>query len=304
MAALRLVDVFAGQFHLLAHQELMPFVVAEQFVAIGDVAVLRLRVQRHVAAHHAYFQRGGAPDDVFGLGGVGHAGQLHHDAVGARLLDNGLGGAQLVYAVMQRGDILLHGIAADLRQQRVGQRHGNLVAVAADLRAFQHFLQFGQGLLHVGRVLERHHKAVFLLADAAHADVLLAHGAADVAGIAVKRFFQRGFHVYLHGEMHAAAQVQAEEHGFGADFFQPFGAVGDLVLGDDVAFAQRGINGIAGGNFGGIGYAHFQAAACDKHAAVLNIGFLQRIGNGFFGVGINADGLSVGGNLDGWGYAV
>ena len=104
--------------------------------------------------------------------------------------------------------------------------------------------------------------------------------------------------------MHAAAQIQAEEHGFGADFFQPFGAVGDLVLRDDVALAQRGINGIAGGDFGSVGHAHFQAAACDEHAAVLDIGFLQRIGNGFFGVAVNGDGLSVGGNLDGWGYAV
>ena len=97
----------------------------------------------------------------------------------------GLGGAQLVYAVMQRGDILLHSIAADLRQQRVGQRHGNLVAVAADLRAFQHFLQFGQGFLHVGCVLERHNQAAFLLANVAHTNILLAHGAADVACVAV-----------------------------------------------------------------------------------------------------------------------
>jgi hypothetical protein len=53
------------------------------------------------------FQRGGAADDVLGLGGVLHAGQLHHHAVGALLLDHRLGHAELVDAVVQRGDVLL-----------------------------------------------------------------------------------------------------------------------------------------------------------------------------------------------------
>jgi hypothetical protein len=36
-----------------------------------------------------------------------HAGQLHHDAVRALLLDHRLGHAELVDPVVQRGDVLL-----------------------------------------------------------------------------------------------------------------------------------------------------------------------------------------------------
>jgi hypothetical protein len=52
------------------------------------------------------FQRGGAAQDVLGLGGVLHTGQLHHDAVQPLLLDHRLGHAQLVDAVVQGGDVL------------------------------------------------------------------------------------------------------------------------------------------------------------------------------------------------------
>ena len=67
----------------------------------------------------------GAADDVLGLGGVLHAGQLHHHAVSALLLDHRLGHAQLVDAVVQRGDVLLERLvlhaARGLGAQRAGQ---------------------------------------------------------------------------------------------------------------------------------------------------------------------------------------
>ena len=56
---------------------------------------------------HADFERRGAAEDVLGLRRVLHAGQLHHDAVGALLLDHRLGDAELVDAVVQGGDVLL-----------------------------------------------------------------------------------------------------------------------------------------------------------------------------------------------------
>ena len=302
--SLRRIDVIARQFHLFTDQIAVAFRICEQFVVGGDVALFGLLRQFRVGADHAHFQSGGAADDVFGFCRIGHAGQLHHDAVCACLLDDGFGRAQFIDAVVQCVDVLFHGIAADLRQQRFGQRDGQLRAFAGQLCAFHHVVQFGQDFLNVGRVLEGDNQAVAAFADGAGADALLAQGAACIAGIAVKRFFQRGLHVHLHGEVYAAAQVQAQEHGTRADFFQPFRAVGDLVLRHDVAFAQCVVDSVAGGNFVGVGHAHFQAAACNKHAVVGNVGFLQRVGNGFFGGLVNVDGLAVGGNLDGGGHAV
>ena len=55
---------------------------------------------------HAHLERRGAADDVLGLGRVLHARQLHHDPVGALLLDHRLGHAELVDAVVQGRDVL------------------------------------------------------------------------------------------------------------------------------------------------------------------------------------------------------
>ena len=68
----------------------------------------RCRVAPRASARpdHAHLQRGGAADDVLGLGGVLHAGQLHDDAVQPLLLDHRLGHAEFVDAVVQRGDVL------------------------------------------------------------------------------------------------------------------------------------------------------------------------------------------------------
>ena len=267
----------------------MPFAVGKQFVAFGYVAALRLGKQGGVGANHAHFQRGGAPDDVFGFGGVGHAGKLHDDAVRTRLLDNGFCRAQFVYAVVQGGDVLFDGIGAYLRQQGFGQRYRGGCAVSADFRAVHDFAQFGQGGVEAVGIGKGNNQRGAVFADVTRAQFFLAQGAADVACVAVKRFVCGCLHVHFHGEMHAAAQIQSEEHRAGTDFFQPFGAVGNLVLRHDVAFAQGCIYGIAGGDFGGIGYAHFQAAPCDKHAVVRNACFLQGFGNGFFGGIVDGD---------------
>ena len=53
----------------------------------------------------AVFERRDLAEDVLDLGGVLHAGQLHHDAVEALALHDGLGDAELVDAIAQRGDV-------------------------------------------------------------------------------------------------------------------------------------------------------------------------------------------------------
>ncbi len=67
------------------------------------------------------FQGGGGAEDFLGAGGVLHAGQLHHDAVAALLLDDRLGHAQFIDPVAQGGDVLLQGEVAlfpDFRARR------------------------------------------------------------------------------------------------------------------------------------------------------------------------------------------
>src|SRR5690606_10809111 len=65
--------------------------------------------------HAAVFQRRGGAEDALGLGGVLHARQLDHDAVRALALDHRLGHAELVDAVAQGDDVLLHRLGGDLR---------------------------------------------------------------------------------------------------------------------------------------------------------------------------------------------
>ena len=60
------------------------------------------RLERaRVVVDHADLERRGAAEDVLGARGVLHARQLHDDAVGALLLDDRLGDAELVHAIAQ-----------------------------------------------------------------------------------------------------------------------------------------------------------------------------------------------------------
>src|SRR6185437_4567683 len=73
--------------------------------------------------------------------------------------------------------------------------------------------------------------------DAADGDLVVAQGAADVAGQRVVARGQRALHVDLQQEVHAAAQVQAEVHGAGleeAERSHPGGRGGYQVQRDGV----------------------------------------------------------------------
>ena len=125
-AGLGIVDVVAGELHLAAHQSGLRALAGgvEQLIAAGHVAGQCGLHLRRIIRHHAHFQRGGAADDVFGFGGVLHARQLHHNAVGAGLLDHRLGHAQFVDAVVQGVDVLLHGIGAHFIEHFLREREG------------------------------------------------------------------------------------------------------------------------------------------------------------------------------------
>ena len=100
-AGLRVCEVFTGQQHLLFHHH---------GLAIAFQVFLGAK-RHHATAHlgqtgitavvdHADFKRRRAAQDVFGFGGVLHAGQLHHDAVQALLLNDRFGHTELVDPVV------------------------------------------------------------------------------------------------------------------------------------------------------------------------------------------------------------
>ena len=300
------VDVFPGQLYLLANQQGMGLIAGsvQQFVALGYVAVRGRLKGVGVVAHHADFQRGGTPDDVFGFGRVLHAGQLHDDAVYTRLLDNRFGYAQFVHTVVQGVDVLRHGLFADIVHGLFRKGENQAAAVAGERGFGEHVFERRQDFVQVGFVLEGDGQAVVVLHDGADADFFTAQLAADVAGVAVEGFLHRGLHVHLHGEMHAAAQVEAEEHRVGTDFRHPLGRVGDLVEGGDVAFAQGAFNHRTRLHLGlRIFETHFQRAVGDEHAVVGNVGHTQGFADARFGLAVDGEGLAVGRNLHRQGVA-
>ena len=88
-----------------------------------------------VFVDHAHFERRGAAEDVLRFRRVLHAGQLHDDAVGALLLDDRLGHAQLVHAVAQRRDVLLQREVLRARLRLGLERADDAEFVAVVLRA-------------------------------------------------------------------------------------------------------------------------------------------------------------------------
>ena len=251
-----------------------------------------------VFVDHAHFQCGGAADDVFGFGGVLYAGELDGDAVGTGLLDDGLGHAQFVDAVVQGGDVLFDGLFADVGQCLFGQGEDEAAAVGGEGGFGQQALQLRQHVFQLGGVLERDGEAVVVDYGLAAADFLFGQLAADVAGVTLEGFLHGGLHVHLHGEVHAAAQIEAEEHRVGADFRHPVGGVGDLVEGGDVAFAQRAFDDRTRLHLGlRVFEAHFERAVGDKHAVVGDAGRFQGLGDARFGLAVNRERMAVGRNL-------
>ena len=171
-----------------------------------------------------------------------HARQLHHDAVQALLLNHRLGHAEFVDTVVQRGDVLFQGLVlhpatgfgfelgveqhvAALSAQRA-QQIGELVAQ-----------QDGRGI--GGGLFAEHDIDLLAVArNTAVANVFLAQQRAQVPCQRFGFFAQRGLHVDLQHEVHAATQIQTQVHGCGAQAAQPHRRASNQVERDDV---RRGV---------------------------------------------------------------
>ena len=95
--------------------------------------------------------------------------------------------------------------------------------------------------------------------------------------------------------MHAAAQVQAQEHRISPDFSHPFGAVRQQVERGDIAIAQSVFDNIAGFKLRfGIFETHFQRVVRNKYPVSLNTCLFQRGIDFRLGLFVDNDGLSVG----------
>ena len=150
-------ELLAGEDGLTPQHHRGATPLAEQVGAEGHHAVLAGQGPLGLGAHvyQPGFQRGGTAQDVLGACRVLHAGQLHHDPVGALALDDRLGHAQFVDPVVQRGDVLLHRVVQEGAHGGLGQRQQQLrlIAVAPFLHGqvglvvTQQLLGAGAGIL-------------------------------------------------------------------------------------------------------------------------------------------------------------
>ena len=141
---------------------------------------------------------------------------------------------------MQGVHVLCHRRRADGQQLRFRQRGFNCVACHQVNVGFgaQLFAHAAHDCLCIGSILERHNHFISRDFGIADGEFLFLGFAADVASNAFQGFLLGGFHVNLHGEMHATAQVQTQEHGASTDLAHPHRGVWNQIQGDDVAFAQ------------------------------------------------------------------
>ena len=266
-ARLGIVDVVAGQFDFLLDEDRLRAArghFLHQLVAGRRDAGNGVGQFLAVVFDHAHFEGGGAAEDVLGLGRVLYARQLDHDAVGAGLLDDRFGHAQFVHAVVQGGDVLADGVFLHLADFRFGEGGDQAAGVVVGAQG-----QVGQLAgddvfdgLEGGFVTGADFQRIAGTADLAVADLLGLEFAADVAGVAFQRLVDGGFHVDFQQEVHAAAQVKAEEHRVGLDRGEPGRGRGEQVQCDDVMVAQCLLDGIAGLElFVGAAKAHLEAAA-------------------------------------------
>ena len=107
-----------------------------------------------ILVDHADFEAGGAAEDVLGLGGVLDAGQLHHHAVRALLLDDRLGDAQFVDPVAQGEHVLLQRLSLEGFQRHRIERGGqSRVVELADVHVAQFLAQLASPCSRVGASL-------------------------------------------------------------------------------------------------------------------------------------------------------
>ena len=210
---LRIVDALAGEDHLLLHQQQVAVAILEH---VSAERCGRTRADLMLVIDHAHFQRRGAPENILGARRVLHAGQLHHHAIHALLLDHRLGHAQLVHAIAQGQQVLLHGRILNapfgFRFERRLQHKLAASLFGVQRVVVETLLDFRFALAARLGIAELHQQHIAFAADAGISNLLIAQRAADIAGRRFQRLAQRGVHVNLQQEMHTAAQIQAEIH--------------------------------------------------------------------------------------------
>ncbi|OGT84536.1 MAG: hypothetical protein A3H91_12995 [Gammaproteobacteria bacterium RIFCSPLOWO2_02_FULL_61_13] len=219
-------DVIAGEHDLLLQQHGLVAAIVEQPRPGRDLAVQRiLHLVRLI--HHAEFQRRGGAEDLLGAGRILHTRQLYDDAVQTLLLDHRLGNAQLVDTFAQRGDVLLQGKPPGLGHCRLihDRAHRETFRIRARCRKLQVGIVVPNQRCPGGAVCVTaetyQYASLRLPADGPVTQLVLAQQGADVGDVTLLGQAQRRLHVHFHQEVHAAAQVKAQEHGLHAEFSQP-----------------------------------------------------------------------------------
>ena len=170
---------------------------------------------------HADFQRGGAAQNVLGLGGVLHPGQLHHHAIHALLLDHRLGHAELVDAVAQGGDVLLqreflHALLG-YRFEFGGQREFIGSVGRREQQVAKSIRQLGLCGIALVAGAEMHDHRLPLFGNAAVADFFAAQIGAEIVLITAGGLVECRRHVHFQQEIHPAAQIETQIHRQGID---------------------------------------------------------------------------------------
>ena len=210
---LRIVDPISGQYHPLLHKQHLAVFILEHVVAERHSCT---RSGLMFFIHHAHFQCGGTPQNFLGTRSILHAGQLHHHAVYAFLLDHRFGHTQFIHPVAQGEQVLLHGgclyALRCFRLERNEQMEFLAYILVIQGVVCITLLDFGFALAARIGVAELHHQRIAFPVHAGIRDILFAQRTAYIFGGRIQRFGQCGLHVHLQQKMHTAAQVQAQIH--------------------------------------------------------------------------------------------
>ena len=188
-------------------------------------------------------QVGGLAQYALGLGGVLHARQLDHNAVGALTLHQRLGHTQFVDPVTHRGQVLRHRVITNAGNFRLGQRQLQDVLLLT-LGGFQRKLivlprdqaaRFA-ALLFIGKAKLQ---GVALGWQAAITQAFGTHQAANLALVDIDPRLDGLIHVHLQQKVHATGQVQTQRHRASADIAQPLRRGRRQVLRHHVIAPQR-----------------------------------------------------------------
>ena len=223
---LGVLKVFPCQDDLTAQQQGPSVAIGIAFQAEGYRAGIEGRHGAGRVVDHANFKCSRAAQDFLGLGDILHARQLHDDAVGALLLDDGFGHTQLVDTVVQGGDVLLERIGLYLGDGGLRQLAGEGVASAfatagREGHVGQRATQLGRRGVARVRAIEAGDDGHVVAFDAARGDFRLAQRSAHIVGQGIIAARQGALHVDLQQEVNPAAQIEAQIHGVGPQGGQP-----------------------------------------------------------------------------------